>query len=39
MQITKNDAIISINLTESFNRYVLTYTADIPLRCRSGRSG
>ena len=33
MQITKNDAIISLNLTESFNRYVLTYTADIPLRC------
>ena len=33
MQITKSDAIISLNLTESFNRYVLTYTADIPLRC------
>ena len=33
MQITKNDAVISLNLTESFNRYVLTYTADIPLRC------
>ena len=22
-----------MNLTESFNRYVLSYTADIPLRC------
>ena len=33
MQSTKTDAVISLNLTESFNRYVLTYTADIPLRC------
>ena len=33
MQITKNDAVISLNLTESFNRYVLSYSADIPLRC------
>ena len=33
MQITKNDAIISLNLTETFNRYTLSYTATTPLRC------
>ena len=33
MQITKNDAVISLNLTESFNRYTLSYTATTPLRC------
>ena len=33
MLITKNDAVISLDLTESFNRYVLTYTADVPMRC------
>ena len=33
MQITKNDAIISLHLTEGFNRYVLSYSADVPLRC------
>ena len=33
MQITKNDTVISLNLTESFNRYVLSYTATTPLRC------
>ena len=33
MQITKNDSVISLNLTKSFNRYVLTYTASSPVRC------
>ncbi len=33
MQITKNDTVISLDLTEAFNRYILTYTAATPLRC------
>ena len=33
MQITKTDTVISLSLTERFNRYVLSYTSDIPLRC------
>ena len=33
MQITKTDAVVSLDLATVFNRYTLVYTATVPVRC------